>query len=111
MRTQHIPTDIKNAILKRHSHEGPDNKPLWLLWRIEQESNIPSFPVLDAVCDSIRSIEYHVLIMINDKPKYKIWVEKVPANHEFGSMVLEVRQMEQYHKIRTARIPYFLDKD
>lgn len=93
-----VPANLEPAITTPHEHEGKNNPPLWLIWihRVEM------FPVLDSVADSEKSCRYHVGAILYSRPDENVYVERIPANHRFGSS-LETWQMQSYHSVRVFR--------
>lgn len=93
-----ITPDQERDIQTPHEHEHSEyNKPLWLIWRMEHASNgVPYFPVLDTVCDSVESARYHVGMAMEESSRssttIKVYVERIPANHRFGSSLPELQQ-------------------
>lgn len=88
------PEHVERAIITPHDHEGPNNRPLWIVWKHEIGGDgISDGPQLDSICDSERSIRYHVAMMLErqeahvrarDRGEFRFHVERVPANHNFG---------------------------
>jgi hypothetical protein len=89
-----VPEHVERAIVTPHDHEGPNNRPLWIVWKHEIGGDgISDGPQLDSICDSERSIRYHVAMMLErqevyirsrDRGEFRFHVERVPANHNFG---------------------------
>lgn len=108
-----IPKSIINSIETPHSHEGKNNKPLWIVWFIEYDNkNTPYYPAIDSIADSENSAKYHVASLLrleyNQEPRQNIycWVERVPANHRFGSS-LEENIIKVNREIKNAQMRQF----
>jgi hypothetical protein len=102
-----IPDVIESIITTPHDHEGEHNKPLWLIWKVDRDSrtDVPYFPVLESVCDSERSARYHYLMAVSGFLKKEVFVERIPANHGFGSS-LDDLQMKTHMAMWKARAEY-----
>lgn len=89
-----VPEDVEKAIVTPHDHETPSNRPLWIVWRHTiGRDGLSDGPEIDSICDSERSVRYHVAMMLErvegsrqggDHGDFLFHVERVPANHNFG---------------------------
>ena len=100
-----VPASLESAITTPHDHEGKGQPPLWLIWILGGDV---MFPVLDSVADSEDSCRFHVGAILYSSPDEDIQVERIPANHRFGSS-LEEWQMKSYHSVRRFRKRHELD--
>jgi hypothetical protein len=85
---------IERAIMTPHDHEGPQNRPLWIVWKhVICADGVSDGPQLESICDSERSIRYHAAMMIErhdahlrsrERGEFRFHIERVPANHNFG---------------------------
>lgn len=101
-----VPKNLEPAITTPHEHEHPEhNRPLWLIWVVEKSlrTDVPYFPRLDTVCDTEDSCRYHIGAILEINPESKdVFVERIPANHRFGSSLPEL-QMKSHMAIWRAR--------
>lgn len=106
-----IPKTVERAITRAHDHEGPNNRPLWLIWKMVIGSDgITDGPQLDSICDTVRSAHYHAA-MLEDRAEwhrrnpghgeFRYHVERVPANHSFGHS--DLKAYEEFVKIGKQR--------
>ena len=100
------PLSFEPSITTPHDHESKGQPPLWLIWILQPEG----FPVLDSVADSEDSCRGHVGMILYSAPDADVHVERIPANHRFGSS-LEDWQMKSYHSVRMFRRRHQLDGD
>lgn len=92
---QYVTPALEKRIVTPHEHEGKGHPPLWVIWVVERSSitDVPYFPVLDSVCDSEDSARYHVGARLESGVKgMEVYVERIPANHRFGSSLPELQQ-------------------
>ena len=83
--------DIEKSITTPHSHEGEHNPPLWLIWsRKKGRTGLYDFPALDTVGDTEHSARYHVNAVL-ETPNTIVSVERIPANHRFGSSIPDLQ--------------------
>ena len=101
------PKSFEPLITTPHEHESKGSPPLWLIWII---NGAVTFPVLDSVADSEDSCRCHVGMILYSDPDEDVHVERIPANHRFGSS-LEDWQMKAYHSVRMFRKRHQLDGD
>jgi hypothetical protein len=100
-----VPDEIEKQISTPHEHEDADwHRPLWLVWRVRiaQRTDVPYFPELDTVCTTADSARYHIRAILFDTTQDRLWVERIPANHRFGSS-LEELQMKTHMAMWKAR--------
>ena len=102
-----VPASLEPSITIPHDHESKGQPPLWLIWILDGPV---MFPVLDSVADSEDSCRYHVGTILYSSPDSNVYVERIPANHRFGSS-LEEWQMQSYHSVRKFRKRNQLDGD
>ena len=106
-----VPASLEPAITTPHHHEGKNNPPLWLIWVMRSSSaGLRDFPALDSVANSEDMCRYHVGAVLETDTEVEVYVERIPANHRFGSS-LEEWQMKSYHSLRTWRKRNQLDGD
>lgn len=107
-----IPDDLEKVLATPHVHEHPiHNRPIWIIWKTEfGRTGVPYFPQLDTVCDDIDSARYHVRMILSENllkylqiPETQITVERIPANHRFGSSISHL-QMKSHMAIWEERI-------
>ena len=86
-----VTDDVIETINKRHSHEGDDNKPIWIIWSV----TAGCAPQIDTLCDTADSAVYHYGMIAGEIEQSCVsghnnrmaFVERVPANHRFASSV------------------------
>lgn len=101
----HIPVHLWKVIRTPHEHEGAENKPLWLIWKMKYIKKTGKIvgPVLDCVCDSESSAVYNTgaaceEAIMTTRDKIDVFVERIPANHRFASsIVTEMMKMASRH--------------
>jgi hypothetical protein len=88
---QHVPSHVVEIINAPHDHEGPGNKPVWIIWK--HLAGYP--PVIDTLCDTADSAVYHYGMLASEIDQAKrtdllVYVERIPANHRFASSLNDV---------------------
>ncbi len=102
-----IPPEIERVLTTPHVHEHPIHwPPLWLIWKtdVNRNTGVPYFPELSAVCNDIDTARYHVAMALFDSPSSRLDVERIPANHRFGSSIghLQMKSHMAIWKVRVA---------
>lgn len=90
---EQIPESVEQAIMRKHDHEGPANRPLWLIWKIQlRRDGAVDDTALSSVADSADNARYAVASLmglylgeIQPRSENHCFVERVPANHSFAS--------------------------
>lgn len=87
-----LPPEVEKAITTPHDHEGPDNRPLWIIWKVDiGRDGLTDGLQVDSIADSEHSARYHIACLLDEVPgramtggELLAHVERVPANHRFG---------------------------
>jgi hypothetical protein len=83
---KHVPPEVVEAVNTPHEHEGPKNKPVWLIWLI-----IDVRVIIDCVCSTPDSAVYHYGALVEKHAGYiregkvRTHLERIPMDHAFGS--------------------------
>lgn len=99
------PADLIEVIRRPHEHEGPNNRPLWIIWKqLTMRDGTVDVPRIDSVCDDDESAIAHVGMVFetDNSREFKVFVERIPANHRFGSSIIETGFIDAFLAQKSA---------
>lgn len=104
------PPHLLEAIRHPHSHEGPNNRPLWIIWKkTVGHDGIPDGPHIDSIADTEDSAIAHVGMVYESygnagyAKELHVIVERIPANHRFASSIEEHFTDGRLAKVRAGK--------
>lgn len=107
-----IPAHLEAAIATPHAYEGPNNRPLWLIWKHEPgQDGLSDPPAIDCVCDTDDYARYCVRAILESSqarqsmglPEITVWIERIPANHRFASTMADVFSDHTLTQVKAMR--------
>ncbi len=74
------------------------HRPVWHIWKQQTfRDGTVDIPRIDSVCDSANSAITHVgMIFEGGGTDYKVFVERIPLNHRFGSSLVEAGYIDAF---------------
>lgn len=93
------PPDLVEIINRPHEHEGLyHNRPIWLIWTQQTfRDGTVDVPRIDTVCDSADSAIAHIgMVCESYHGTVKVFVERIPLNHRFGSSLTEAGYIDAF---------------